>query len=379
MIIGYDAKRIVSNATGLGSYGRTLVNSLSNVAEQHDWHIRLYAPSEGVSGLRNQVAESSRVQYVYPSAAQPSFLRSYWRSKGIVKQLKNDHVDLYHGLSGELPFGISRSGIRSVVTIHDLIFMRHPEYYNPIDVWFYKRKFYAACREADRIIAISECTKRDIVSLGNVDAKRIEVVYQSFGNQFLRNISESEMQTVHAEYDLPPRYVLFVGTVEERKNALLIAKAMQYLPNDISLVIVGRQTRYAETVKNFVSAHGLSSRVRLLNHVPYEHLPAIYHAAEVFAYPSRYEGFGIPIIEAIQSGLPVVACTGSCLEEAGGPHNLYVSPDDEKALAEAIRQSLVGEEGRNKRIELSQQYISKFEGNDIVGRIKQIYDDVMSE
>ena len=379
MLIGYDAKRIVRNSTGLGSYARTLVNSLSVQAEQRGDRLRLYAPDMGNDALRCQVTESETTRFVLPATAHSRLARAYWRSKGIVGQMKNEGIALYHGLSGELPYGIKRGGIRSVVTIHDLIFMRHPEYYNPIDVWIYKQKFHLACREADRIIAISECTRRDIIELGGVSRDKIDVVYQSFGSQFLRSVSENEMQTIHAEYDLPARYVLQVGTVEERKNALLTLKAMEHLPDDISLVIVGRQTRYADEIKQYAAEHHLTARLHLLNHVPYDHLPAIYHAAEVFAYPSRYEGFGIPIIEAIESGLPVVAATGSCLEEAGGPDCLYVAPDDDIAMAEAISQSLIGSEKRDERIRLSQQYIKKFEGNDIAKTVFEIYDKVMAE
>ena len=372
LTIGYDAKRIVSNNTGLGSYARTLVCSLSAVVDS-DWSLRLYAPNKGRDELRQQVKETPNMKFVYPLRARTRLACDYWRTRGIVKEMLADGVNVYHGLSGELPMGIRKSGIRSVVTIHDLIFMRHPEYYNPIDVWIYKRKFHATCREADRIIAISECTKRDIVELGRVNPDKIDVIYQSFGSQFLRRVSDNEMQTVHALYNLPPRFVLTVGTVEQRKNALLAVKAMELLPKELSLVIIGRHTPYTKEIIKYVKTHNLSDRVMLLNHVPYEHLPAIYQAAEVFAYPSRYEGFGIPIIEAIQSGLPVVACTGSCLEEAGGPHNIYTDPDDTEAFAKGITSSLQESDGRDERIEQSQEYIRRFEGSDVASQVVEIY------
>lgn len=370
--IGYDAKRIVSNNTGLGSYARTLVSSLSAVVDS-DWSLRLYAPNKGRDELRQQVKETPNMKFVYPLRVRTRLACDYWRTRGIVKEMLADGVNVYHGLSGELPMGIRKSGIRSVVTIHDLIFMRHPEYYNPIDVWIYKRKFHATCREADRIIAISECTKRDIVELGRVNPDKIDVIYQSFGSQFLRRVSDNEMQTVHALYNLPPRFVLTVGTVEQRKNALLAVKAMELLPEELSLVIIGRHTPYTKEIIKYVKTHNLSDRIMLLNHVPYEHLPAIYQAAEVFAYPSRYEGFGIPIIEAIQSGLPVVACTGSCLEEAGGPHNIYTDPDDTEAFAKGIMSSLQESDGRDERIEQSQEYIRRFEGSDVASQVVEIY------
>jgi glycosyltransferase involved in cell wall biosynthesis len=113
--------------------------------------------------------------------------------------------------------------------------------------------------------------------------------------------------------------------------------------------------------------------VKLLHGVPFADLPALYQQAEAFVYPSRYEGFGIPVIEAIQSGLPVVACSGSCLEEAGGKENIYVSPDDEKGMAKGICDSLKGAEGREERIARSREYVRRFEGNDVASKVLDIY------
>ena len=336
MKIGLDAKRIVRNGTGLGSYGRNLANDLAGIIDA-DTRLLLYAPDAGRDDLRTQVRTTANMDFVYPRGHMPKWL---WRSWGIVGDLRRDAVDLYHGLSGELPLGIHRSGIRTVVTIHDLIFMRHPEYYNRADVKIYTWKFHRTIAQADRIIAISECTKRDIMHYGHVDPDRIEVIYQSCSTHFKLRESDAKLQDVHARYVLPSRYIINVGTVERRKNILLAVKAMQHI-DDVALVIVGRQTDYAQEVKDYIAAHGLGDRVRWLSGVPNADLPSLYQMAEACVYPSRYEGFGVPIIEAIQSGLPVVGCTGSCLEEAGGPDCLYVDPDDDRAIARAISRVLV--------------------------------------
>jgi glycosyltransferase involved in cell wall biosynthesis len=369
MNIGFDAKRIVRNGSGLGNYGRTLVNDLAEIVDP-DTMLYLYAPDEGNEHLRKQVSDSNRIQFVYPSK---TWFKSLWRSRGIVKDLHRDHIDIYHGLSGELPIGIRQSGIRSVVTIHDLIFMRHPEYYHWWDAKIYAAKFQKTVKEADRIIAISECTKRDIVELGGVNPDRIDVIYQSCGATFRYPANDDKKQEVNARYLLPPRYIINVGTIEERKNILLAVKAMEQLQEDLSLVIVGRSTPYAQQVKRYVEEHHLGDRVHFLHDVTNADLPAIYQMAEVCVYPSRYEGFGIPVIEAIQSGLPVVACTGSCLEEAGGPDCLYVNPDDVQGMAESIRQLLQGAEGREQRILQAQDYIRRFEGNNVAEQVLKVY------
>jgi glycosyltransferase involved in cell wall biosynthesis len=178
-------------------------------------------------------------------------------------------------------------------------------------------------------------------------------------------------------YGLPKRFILNVGTIERRKNVLLAVKALTELPEDMSLVIVGRQTSYTNEVLEYISTHGLSHRVFLLHGVPDDHLPALYAQAEVFVYPSVYEGFGIPIIEAVSCGLPVVACTGSCLEEAGGPDCLYVAPDDDEAMAGAILQVVRGAEGREERVRRSQEYIRRFEGNDVAAQVVDLYHSLL--
>ncbi len=376
MIIGFDAKRIVRNGTGLGSYGRTLVNDLIRRSDT-DMEYLLYAPDKGRDDLRQQIIEGA--QFRYPSfnslqakrlATITSILQSFnstlWRTYGIVNDLRRDGIQLYHGLSGELPIGIRKSGIRSVVTIHDLIFLRHPEYYHWIDTKLYAWKFHQTIKEADRIIAISERTKQDIMEYGHISDERIRLVYQSYAPRFSTAVTPDQQQEVRQRYLLPERFILNVGTIEHRKNLRLAVDALSLLPSDIHLVAVGRQTKYAQTLPQ-------SNRLHLLSGVPDADLAVIYSLAEAFVYPSRYEGFGIPIIEAIAAGLPVVACTGSCLEEAGGPSCLYVDPDDVEGMAAALLSVLEGADGRDERIRLSQQYIERFRGTDVAGQVLAVY------
>ena len=370
-IIGFDAKRIVRNGTGLGSYGRTLVNDL---AQRQDLALRLYAPDKGRDDLRSQIVERPNVSFCYPHFSSSIHLpSSWWRMKGVVTDLQRDGVQLYHGLSGELPIGIRKSGIRSVVTIHDLIFLRHPEFYNWVDTKIYAWKFRQTLREADHVIAISECTKRDILYYGDIDEQKISIVYQSFSPRFSVEVSEEQRTQVRSAYQLPQRYILNVGSIEARKNILQAVQALLLLPDDVALVMVGRHTPYTDQVLQYVREHHLEERVRVLHGVPDEHLPMLYALAESFVYPSVYEGFGIPIIEAISCGLPVVACSGSCLEEAGGPDSLYVQPGNVEAMAAAIRLTLVGAEGRELRIENSKKYIRRFSGCNVTGQVADIY------
>ena len=364
MVVGIDAKRIVRNGTGLGSYGRTLVNDLIRLGD-NDLQLRLYAPDEGRDDLRNQIIEGT--EFCYPTGKPSALRKAWWRSRGVVKDLQRDGVEIYHGLSGELPTGLRKAGIRGIVTIHDLIFMRHPEYYHWLDTKIYEWKFRQTLREADQIIAISERTRQDILELGGEEfADRISVIYQSFAPRFSADISAEKKAEVRERYKLPQRFVLNVGTIERRKNLAVAVEAVDLLPQDIHLVAVGRQTKYVSELPH-------SERLHLLSGVPDQDLAVIYSLAETFVYPSRYEGFGIPIIEAIAAGLPVVACTGSCLEEAGGPYSRYVGPDDAIGMAEALKMSLKGARGRQERIDKSREYIRRFQGNDVARQVAEIY------
>ena len=372
ILIGFDAKRIVRNGTGLGSYARTLVNALS---ENEHLQLNLYAPDEGRDDLRQQIVNREKVKFVYPEGLHFRFQRDLWRTKGVVKQLKEDGVQLYHGLSGELPAGLKAAGIPGVVTIHDLIFLRHPEYYHWWDVEIYRRKFKSTLKEASRIIAISECTKRDILYYGDFPEDKIDVIYQGCSNRFRKSVSEADKSRVKAKYNLSDNFILNVGSIEARKNVLLAVKALGCLLDSFRMVIVGRHTKYTDEVIAYVKKNGLEDRVQILHGIPDDDLPVIYHLAKVFVYPSRYEGFGIPIIEAIQTGLPVVACTGSCLEEAGGPDCLYVSPDDVEGMANAIKQAIAE---KDVRVPRAQEYIKRFENSNLAAQVIEEYEKTIN-
>lgn len=342
MKIGYDGKRAVQNATGLGNYSRYVVESLSAFAPENEYW--LYAPSPRKNRQLSLLVEESKglVSIHYPSSCLWKSMRALWRIGGIWKDLQRDEIELFHGLSNELPFTIRKARkVKSVVTVHDLIFLKLPHCFSPIDRWIYNQKCRYACRHADHIIAVSECTKRDIIRYYGISESKISVIYQGCNPIFSSSVPVDKRWEVACCYHLPKRYILSVGTIEERKNALTLVQALAHLPKELHLVLVGRPTVYTLKVKDFIHKAGLQERVHFLHGVSSDDLPAIYQCAESFVYPSVYEGFGIPVLEALHSGIPVVAATGSCLEEAGGAHSLYVAPYDVEALAAAIQKTSV--------------------------------------
>jgi glycosyltransferase involved in cell wall biosynthesis len=368
MNIGFDGKRAANNLTGLGNYSRSLIAHMAKYFPQNQYFV--YTPKVK---KEKQVLAFLDTPLVFLKRAQSTFL---WRSFGIIKQLKQDYIQLYHGLSQELPFGIANSGIKSIVTIHDLIYLRFPKYYPIVDRSIYKFKAEYACKHADGIIAISENTKKDLVELLDVPAEKIKVIYQSCHESFKQDFSLAFKLQVRDKYHLPEKYLLNVGTIEPRKNLKLIVHALALLPSNVSLVVIGKSQAYAADVQQAIRSLKLQKRVLFLKDVSFFDLPVIYHLASVFVYPSFYEGFGIPIIEALYSKIPVIAATGSCLEEAGGPDSLYVDPNSVEQLVDAVNLVLTDPDQRALMVEKGSDYAERFDKEIVSSELNAYYKEI---
>ena len=368
MKIGFDGKRAIRNMTGLGNYSRFVVESLASTYPESTF--TLYSPAAGDSPRLNGLKKDN-IRIVTPGDGG-KLSGALWRTWGITKELKPKGIELFHGLSNELPLNIRSSGIPSVVTMHDVLYRRLPHCYNLPDRLIYDFKYGRSARNADRVIAISECTKRDVMEFYGVPEERIDVIYQGCDESFLRVPSREELERVKQRYSLPDRFIIQVGTIEWRKNLELTVMALSSLPEEIHLVAVGRERKgYKTQVMATAQRLGVASRVHFLEGVGFADLPLLYRMAEVSAYPSRYEGFGIPILEAMSSECPVVAATGSCLEEAGGEAALYINPDDARGLASAIVAQM-GEK-RQERIGKGREHVKKFSNDTVAEHILKTY------
>lgn len=369
--IGFDAKRAFLNNTGLGNYSRALIESLSEYFPENKYY--LYTPFI----QENQHQAALELKNAKIRTASIPFLKSIWRSRLINKDLIKDELDIYHGLSHELPIGIQKTGIKSIVTIHDLIFLRYPDYYKRFDRKIYDQKIKYACSIADKIIAVSEQTKRDLIQFYTIPDEKIDVIYQSCHASFKQEYAEHELKLISEKYKLPKRFILNVGTIEERKNLMLLVKSIQQLPKDIELVVVGLPTPYADKVKEYILKNKLIDRVHFLENVPFNDLPKIYQLADLFVYPSYFEGFGIPILEALNMGVPVIATTGSCLEEAGGPDSIYVNPNHAIELSETIIHLWNNESRKKEMIAAGKAYAKKFDPLPLAQQLMDLYQGLL--
>ena len=372
MRIGFDAKRAFFNRSGLGNYSRFIIQSLINNYQGNEYV--LYSPK--AQNRINFLGPDSNHKLVTPRKIIHQKFPSYWRSMAMAGEFSQDNIQIFHGLSGEIPKNITRFNVKSVVTIHDLIFLRFPDLYKSIDRKVYTKKFRFACENADKIIAISQQTKEDIIQFFNIDSNKIEVIYQSCNQRFHTTSPNDEKKEVKDLYKLPDNYLLYVGTIEKRKNLLSIVKALHQGKIDTPLVVVGKKTPYFEEVNNYIKEFNLRN-IRFLKNVPDHHLPALYQMASVFIYPSVFEGFGIPILEALFSKLPVITSKGSCFPEAGGPSSIYIDPENYQELAESIKNALENNELRSKMIKDGLDHAQNFRHELIAKQLNNLYQELI--
>lgn len=367
--VGFEGKRTLYNRSGLGNYSRNLINALVS-QNSFDLKYTLFTPK--TSGSLS-FSSKAMINIVEPRFFVHKLLRSVWRSKWIVKDLVLKNIDIYHGLSHELPIGLNESGIKSIVTVHDLIFMRMPHLFNPIDVFLYTRKIKYACRVADRIVAISNQTCSDIIDILGVNPDKIVVIRQGC-NDIFRNMESLDKRNKTLEkYKLPKNYLLYLGTIEERKNLLIIVKTLKEHNIDIPLIAIGRKTGYFyNKVLPYINKHSISS-VYFPENVPDEDLPAIYQNSLCFIYPSLYEGFGIPILEALTSGVPVITSKGGCFYESGGDAAIYIDPMDTKQIALAVSRIASDVAYRDELIRRGIKYSRNFSQETIAKNYEELY------
>lgn len=345
MKIGFDGKRAFQNSTGLGNYSRSLLAAFNRYYPENTY--TLFAPKQ--TGLFD-IAAFANTSVITPTGFLYKKLGALWRRKGMLQDIKLSGVDLFHGLSNELPKGISRSGIKCVVTVHDLIFERFPGTYHFDERYVHRWKIKQACKEADAVIAASQQTKDDLIYFYQVPAEKIFVCYQTCNPIFQQTALPNEKSRIKEKYGLPDQYFLFVSSITARKNLVAILKAMVLLKEkmNIPLVVIGNGGKEKEEIKKFAASNGISDRLLLLNEKAVSKepgftssadFPAIYQQALALVYPSVFEGFGIPLLEAFYSGLPVISSNTSSLPEVAGDAALYFSPADTETLAAHLLQA----------------------------------------
>ena len=360
--IGFDAKRVFLNKSGLGNYSRNIVSALREYYPNNNYYLFTTKKTDLFKFDDNKI--------ILPSNKTN---KSLWRAKKIPNYFNDLNLDVYHGLSNELPLTIKKSTVKKIVTIHDLIFLRYPQWYKYFDRKIYDRKFRMAANKADKIIAISKQTKSDIVNFYKINPDKIEVIYQTCNDNFKILYTYDEIKQIKHKFKLPNNYLLYVGTIEPRKNLLTILQSLVFGKIDIPLVVVGKKTNYYEQVKSFIDKNKLKNNVFFINDISTPDLAKLYQGAEIFIYPSIFEGFGIPIIEALFSKTPVITTKEGCFAEAGGQNSIYINPNNHEELTEKILLLLNNKELRESIAEKGFNYVQKFNNKNLAEKIIQVY------
>ena len=343
MRIGFDAKRYFHNTTGLGNYSRTLIKGLTLYYPHHEYFL-FNTKKSSMFAMPDQAG----IVEVLPQNFLDKKFPSVWRSSRIKKDIEKLKLDLYHGLSHEIPNGINKIDTRPIVTVHDLIFERYPSQYGTYEVRMHRHKIQYACRYAHAVIAASLQTKIDLIERYGVPENKIEVCYQSCNPAFTIMAPLHLQQEIKKQYKLPDAFFLYVGSIIERKNLLGICKAINEVKDvlHLPLVVVGKGGAYQQKVVAYLSENNLEGKVIFLSvkkGVSPEldlnkanNLAALYQMAKALIYPSYFEGFGIPVLEALWSCIPVITSNVSSMPEIGEDAVYYVDPSNQSQLASAM-------------------------------------------
>ena len=367
MHIGFDAKRVFFNGSGLGNYSRSSVENLCNYFPEDKY--TLFSPKEG--NPQNFNVELCP-DIVYPTGIM-SAVPSIWRSYAMSSSIKNSGVDIFHGLSNELPCDIKRANVKSVVTLHDLIFIRYPKLYKPLDRVLYVQKYGDSCRKADHVIAISNQTKDDLVNFLDINPDKISVVYQGCSPIFYNESTQAQKVELRVKYNLPSEFILSVGTLETRKNLMLTLRAISEGNLDINIVACGRWTPYVNELMEYAQKSGISDKITFIHDVKFLELPTLYQMSRALVYASIFEGFGIPIIEGLNSGIPVITTKGGVFTETGGDACLYVDLNSVDSMIDALTRAVNDSELRLSLKTLGAQHVLQFREQETASNMRKIY------
>lgn len=373
MKIGFDAKRALNNASGLGNYSRNLLNALMQQFANEEY--LLFTPKV-IDEFFHQLHGDFKM--LLPETQLQKALPALWRSTGIKNQLQKSRLDIYHGLSNEIPFGIKGSGIATVVTIHDLIFLKHTDQYPFIDRQIYKLKTQYAAKHAESIIAVSNETKQDLIELYGVPEKKIEVIYPIIDTLFENQEQRNKSKEVIQKYKLPAKYILNVGSFFARKNQKALIEAFDLIKTQVqeNLVLVGGAGNTRAEIETWIIKKGLQNRVHIISNVSNADLPAVYGAASVFVFPSLYEGFGMPVVEALLCNVPAIATKGGCFEEAGGPASLYIDTSSAEEISVAILKVLSDEKLKTQMINAGFVHAQTMNAESIAQKTMAVYKSI---
>jgi glycosyltransferase involved in cell wall biosynthesis len=293
------------------------------------------------------------------------------------KQFKK--YDLVHNIA-QYPISPDISK-KYVITVYDLIPILYPQYVTPIYAFQSRLFLPTILKKATRILTISNHTKNDIVKRFNIPHNIIDVTPLGVSDHF-HPVTKKQIESLKSRYNLHSPFILFIGAIEPKKNIQVLIRSfyrcIQQQP-DLILVIAGKKSWKYQDIFNLILELKLENRIKYLDFIPYSDLPALYSSAEVFVFPSKYEGFGLPPLEAMKCGTPVIVSNRSSLPEIVGPTGLMVDPDDEEGLFKLILQILSDKDFKDKQSKYSLSQSSLFSWDICVNKTLECYEKAIND
>ncbi len=370
MRIAIDARKL--RDYGIGTYVRNLLRHLARIDDSSEFIVLCrQADCASVNGLGANFR-------AVPEKAAPYSVRE---QLSVPMDLRREHVDLFHAPHYVLP---PLARCRSVVTIHDCIHLRFPQYLpNRVAYAYARGSLWIATHRSDRVLTVSEASKRDILRYFRVPDKKIDVIYNAIDERFGQAPAPEEIERVRERYQLDGPFILYAGNIKPHKNLERLIEAFHSLRrgggfDDVRLLIIGDEISKYATLRRAVHRHKLHKHVRFFGFVPDETLASLYRLASVFVFPSLYEGFGLPPLEAMASGTPVITSNVSSLPEVVGDAALLIDPYEPESIAEAMRRVLTDGSLRDQLRERGFARAREFSWDRSVRRVREIYDEVLA-
>ena len=368
MRIAIDARKL--RDYGIGTYIRNLVRNLARIDSTTDY-VLIVQPAD--VEIATELGDNFRTV--------PDWSRNYSirEQLTIPLDLRREKVDLFHAPHYVLPPLVP---CKSVVTIHDCIHLRFPQYLPHRLAYVYARSsLWVATHRASRVLTVSETSKRDILRYFRVPESRIDVIYNAIDERLGAAPTEAELAQVRERYQLNERFVLYAGNIKPHKNLERLIEAFHMLRRggleNVKLLIIGDEISKYATLRRAVHRHKLHKHVRFFGFVPDKTLASLYRLASVFVFPSLYEGFGLPPLEAMAAGTPVITSNVSSLPEVVGDAAILIDPYEPAAIADAMRRVLSDADLRADLRQKGLVRVKEFSWERSVKRVRAIYTEVI--
>jgi glycosyltransferase involved in cell wall biosynthesis len=367
--IAIDARKL--RDYGIGTYVRALLRHLSRIDSTTEYVLLCRPPDCTVV---EQLGENFR------AVVESSPAYSIREQLSVPLDLRREGIDLFHAPHYVLP---PLTPCKSIVTIHDCIHLRFPQYLpNKLGYAYARASLWVATHRSSRVLTVSEASKRDILRYFSVPSSKIDVIYNSIDERFTQMPDPEEIARVRERYQLNDPFVLYAGNIKPHKNLERLIEAFHMLRRggmeNVKLLIIGDEISKYATLRRAVHKHKLHKHVRFFGFVPDQTLAILYRLARVFVFPSLYEGFGLPPLEAMASGTPVITSNVSSLPEVVGDAALLIDPYEPEAIADAMRRVLTDEGLRNELRAKGLVRAGEFSWDRSIRRVREIYEEVLA-